>query len=378
MACASGWTNNMRVAIIGNHNWPINCSATPPYTGDFFVALLCKGLDEAGHNVSFVAPQFSYRPPNGKLLQMHCAFGKYPPSAYECEQAAYLQHEDELKHCDVVCDFSTNKTIVEQLFSQGFNNVCSPILGGSWNHPNPRHNVICFSETQKQRGLKGQTDYFDTLFPEMGGPNQTPINDAVVIHAGIDTDFYTPSNKKHDFYLWTGRWHPIRGYKLAIDIAIKSGIKLILAGENPEEALMTHQKECAHDAMKLAAGHSNISFAWLPAADNHHSAKRSLIQNAKGILLTTQFQEPFGFSQVEALSCGTPVLSTNYGSMPEVLGDCGVLVGNDVDRFCNHLHILDHFKKSDLRERAVRLFDYKVMTANYIKTFEDILKGKSW
>jgi glycosyltransferase involved in cell wall biosynthesis len=36
--------------------------------------------------------------------------------------------------------------------------------------------------------------------------------------------------------------------------------------------------------------------------------------------------EGFGFPLVESMSCETPVVSTNVGSVPEVVGDCGLIV----------------------------------------------------
>ncbi len=378
----------MKIAIIGSHNWPINNPATPPYTGDFFMALLCKGLDELGHTVSFVAPKGSYKPPNGFLIDMPAAHGKYPPSSFDCECAAYYENEQKLKDQDVVCDFSHTKFIAESLFKAGKKEVCSSILSG-WNYPMTPRNIIVCSEAQRIRGLTGDTDYANTLIPEMGGPRQRVITSAKVVHLGIDTDFYvstkqdenfhTPiGTEKNDYFLWMGRWHPVRGYKEAIEIAKATGINLIMAGEDPQEALMPHQRECCLEAQELAANCHNIVFRWLPANSVANAYKRKLLSNAKAFLLTTQYQEPFGLSQVEAMSCGCPIISTSYGSMPEVIGDCGFCVANDVKSFSNMIERVHLIDPEQCKKRAVKLFDYRVMAKNYEKLFSELVNGGSW
>ena len=50
------------------------------------------------------------------------------------------------------------------------------------------------------------------------------------------------------------------------------------------------------------------------------------IYNAADILIAPSLHEGFGITILEAMACGTPVISSNVSAMPEVVGDAGILV----------------------------------------------------
>jgi alpha-1,3-rhamnosyl/mannosyltransferase len=53
--------------------------------------------------------------------------------------------------------------------------------------------------------------------------------------------------------------------------------------------------------------------------------RRALYENAR-LLVQPSFEEGFGMPVLEAMTLGVPVVATNRGSLPEVLGDAGPLV----------------------------------------------------
>jgi glycosyltransferase involved in cell wall biosynthesis len=72
--------------------------------------------------------------------------------------------------------------------------------------------------------------------------------------------------------------------------------------------------------------------------------KLTLVQiyNAADILIAPSLHEGFGMTILEAMACGTPVITANVSAMPEVVGDAGVLVDPKdyqaiADAVC-HLH----------------------------------------
>lgn len=61
------------------------------------------------------------------------------------------------------------------------------------------------------------------------------------------------------------------------------------------------------------------------------------------------FCEGFGLPPLEAMQCGTPVISSNTTSLPEVIGDAGILLA-PTDRDSISQAMIDLYQKTDLRE----------------------------
>jgi glycosyltransferase involved in cell wall biosynthesis len=80
------------------------------------------------------------------------------------------------------------------------------------------------------------------------------------------------------------------------------------------------------------------------------------LYNAARFLAFPSLYEGFGLPPLEAMSCGTPVVATNAGSVPEVVGNAGLLVDpRDVDGWAEALARLwsDTALQEDLRTRGL-------------------------
>ena len=53
-----------------------------------------------------------------------------------------------------------------------------------------------------------------------------------------------------------------------------------------------------------------------------------LLQNARATLFPIEWEEPFGLVMIESMACGTPVIATRTGAVPEVIehGRSGIIV----------------------------------------------------
>lgn len=368
----------MKIAIVATHSFPI---PPPTHTGDVVILDLALALDEMGHEILLCAPEGTTIPPHGRLLPMPSSAGKAYPSAEECERRCLLDHYAALSSADVIHDFSITKAIAEEFLVRGRPATVSTALGGNWAHPRPPLNVCVWSEAMRGRALCGVTDYEGTPTPDLAGPSFPPIKDARVVPGGVDTDWYHPGVEKEDFVLWMNRWHPAKGYALAIEVArAMPKQQFVMAGEHPDREMFEYQRACALDAVRLAEGLANVRFEWLPADPDHHIAKRALYQRAKALLYSVQFQEPFGLSQVEALACGTPVIGTRFGSVPEVIENerTGFVCDNSVESISAAITWADTLSVRDCWIAARVRFDRRVMARNYLAAYEDAIAGRIW
>ena len=77
--------------------------------------------------------------------------------------------------------------------------------------------------------------------------------------------------------------------------------------------------------------------------------------NAADVFVYPALYEWFGLPPLEAMSCGTPVVVSNRFSLPEVVGDGGMLVQHSVNEFVKAVEMLltDELLWHDLRERGL-------------------------
>lgn len=360
----------MKIGIIASHSFPIPFANL--HTGDTVILNLAKELKLLGNQVTMYAPAGT---DFDNLKTMKCSYGKYPPSSEECEQSCHDTHKESLYNQDIIHDFSASKNIVKMMNDSGFSKTCCTLMGGPWMQYWETKNLIGWSDAHKDRIIRGKSDYENTLMSNLGA-NGKPNSSVHRVYGGIDNSFYTPTYNKKDYFLWMGRWHEVRGYKMAIELAKKTGIKLVLAGEHPDYEMFEYQRKCALEVPELIKGFSNIQTVYLPQDPHHHEFKRELYREALGFLYTVQFNEPFGLSQVEAMSCGTPVLATNYGSMPEIIKHnvTGFICENNINSFEDAINNIYKISYEDCRRQACN-FSIQNMAKSYLEVYRSIIES---
>ena len=100
------------------------------------------------------------------------------------------------------------------------------------------------------------------------------------------------------------------------------------------------------------------------------------MQEAKAILVPSAMGEPFGLISVEAMACGTPVIATPDGAIPEVIGPAGYLA-TTVDDMVKYVLRPKLTSSKNCRERA-ELFSRENMAKNYLKLYEEAIAGPGW
>jgi len=372
----------LHIALIGTNTYP-----TPPgvwpnvrYGGEVSTYHLAQSLDEMGHRVDLYAAPGSWKPPGGDLFYMRTSYGSATPWFWECEQEIYDLHKERMLSADILHDFSHTKRITENLmnFDQNYNHLSS-LWGSNWFHPSPPVNVVVWSEAMRQMGKKGMSGYETPRFEMKEWTGVGVLPESRVVWGGTDTDWYSPGpgpDGEDPYILWFSRFHPSKGYDIAIDLAKKLGFRLVLMGPTPEKALSPDHVQYGKHARELAAGSPNISFV---DGEGPADLKRAYIRGASAFLFPLMYLECFGLVMVEAMACGTPVLTLNYGATAEVVehGKTG-FVCDDVDKLAASLHHIDRIDRGYVRERTVRLFSRQRFAERYVDLYRRVMNGERW
>jgi glycosyltransferase involved in cell wall biosynthesis len=189
-----------------------------------------------------------------------------------------------------------------------------------------------------------------------------------VVYNGIDMDFYGLQEEKDDFVLFLGRAAPEKGWLRAIETAKRAGLHLVSA---VKIAHWTEEEEWERRIKPALPSDSEVM------GEITQEEKVDLLRRAKAVLFPIDWPEPFGLVMTEAMACGTPVIGTPRGSVPEVIadGETGWIVDVDdyVEQAAERLGRLSEIDPHVCRERVQRLFSKEAMVAGYERVFESVI-----
>jgi glycosyltransferase involved in cell wall biosynthesis len=188
---------------------------------------------------------------------------------------------------------------------------------------------------------------------------------AATIHHGIDVDAFGLHPAPRDHLLFFGRIHPDKGTATAIDVARRAGRRLLIAGIIQDERYFHDEVEPHIDGDRVR---------YVGPVDGANRA--DVLGAAHALLHLIDFDVPFGFSVVEAMACGTPVIAHRRGSMPELIdhGVTGLLV-RDVNVAVRAVGAVAGLDRAAIRASTIRRYDRLTMVERYAALYEAILSG---
>lgn len=191
------------------------------------------------------------------------------------------------------------------------------------------------------------------------------LNYVATIPHGLAVDEVPLGDGGGGYLAFLGRLAPEKAPDLAMEVAERSGMPLLMAGPIDE----------AH----------RDYFDWLmgrrpPGVDYLGPMERTdvwdLLGGATALLMPLRWDEPFGLVVAESLAVGTPVVAWNMGAMPEIVedGSTGFVVG-DVDAAVAAVGKLDQIERAACRRSAEKAFSVARMAADYADVYERLAAG---
>jgi len=185
---------------------------------------------------------------------------------------------------------------------------------------------------------------------------------AANIPNALDFSLYPAQPHRGDYLLFLGRMSPDKGAHRAIAVAREAGLPLKIAGKRSEPKEREYFDE-------FVAPHLVSGIEYL--GEVTHGEKVELLQEARVTLFPIEWEEPFGLVMIESLACGTPVIATRQGAVPEVIEDGRVgLIVDDYRAMTAKIEAADELDPMEYRHYVEERFSRDRMVADYVAAYE--------
>jgi glycosyltransferase involved in cell wall biosynthesis len=339
----------LKVAVLSPVWFPVPPSG---YGGiEWVVSLLADGLADAGHDVTLFASGDSHT-----RAKLECAFEEAPSERigqtfWELQHAVrcFSRHDE----FDVVHDHTglLGLGMGSLLPTPLVHTVHGPLTGQPGElyertvRMAPRAHLVSLSMNQRR--------------PKPDLPWLANVPNA------LDLSVYPYRRERGDYLLFLGRMSPDKGAHRAVTIALEAGLPLKIAGKNAEPA--------EHEYFdSLVRPHLGPTIEYV--GEVSHGEKVELLQHARATLFPIEWEEPFGLVMIESMACGTPVVATRWGAVPEVIdhGRTGIIV-DDWQHTAAALDEADALDSATMRREVEERFSPPRMVADYVAAYEAAL-----
>jgi glycosyltransferase involved in cell wall biosynthesis len=334
----------------------------PAYGGtESVIDRLARGLQDAGHEVRLWTTGDATCPvPRASVFDVSCrdSMGNV---VFELRHAieGYEWFDDQ--RCDVVHDHSLIGPLLPHVsmpvITTNHGPFENPELATIYRHTPAAIPIIAISRSQAAMA------------------RWSGIHVSHVIHHGIDVDEIPEGDGGGDdrgpYLLFLGRMSPTKGVSDAIDTAVATDSRLLIASKvsDPEE-LRYFEDEIAPRCV------DGIEYV----GEVGGTDKYRLLGRAAALLNPIRWPEPFGLVMIEALATGTPVITTPHGAAPEIVehGHNG-LVCADGAALVDAVRTVGQIDRHHCRRDVARRFSTTLMVRRHLDAYRQLLASHaSW
>jgi glycosyltransferase involved in cell wall biosynthesis len=158
-----------------------------------------------------------------------------------------------------------------------------------------------------------------------------------------------------------------KGVDLAIEISRRAGRRLIIAGNRGHAGESgRYWREVVEPQLK----ETHVEYV----GEVDDAQKDMLLGQAAGLVVPIRWDEPFGMVFIEALACGTPILSFARGALPEIVRD-GIegFLGQTVDELVTAAAHVGEIDRRNCRRRVENCFSVGRTVDDYERQYQELL-----
>jgi glycosyltransferase involved in cell wall biosynthesis len=340
----------LKIAILSSVWFPV---PPPGYGGiEWVVSLLAEGLVEAGHDVTLFASGDSHT--QAKLSYVYAE----APSQWIGRSHWELNHAlacyTRADRFDVINDHSglSGLALSGLVDTPTLSTVHGPLVGEAgdmYEHvASLVPNAKLISLSMNQRRPKPDLPWIANC------PN------------ALDLSMYPCKPHTGEYLLFLGRMSADKGCHRAIAVAMERDLPLKIAGKMQE----AKEREYFEQFVEPHLGIHGIEYL----GEVSHGKKVELLQDARATLFPIDWEEPFGLVMIESMACGTPVIATNRGAVPEVIehGRSGIVVEH-FRQMADAIEQADALDPLECRRYVEELFSPERMVADYVAAYREAI-----
>ncbi len=200
------------------------------------------------------------------------------------------------------------------------------------------------------------------------------------VHHGLAPEKFQLQEKKSDYFAFLGRIIEPKGVHLAIQAALKAGVKLKIAGKHYGQ---TEKDDYWQNFIAPHIDGEQIEYVGFLSTT---AEKQEFLGGARAMIMPSTWEEPFGLVVLEAFACGTPVIALNRGALPEIISPSvnGMVVDYEgdhekvVESLANSMKNIAELtgNASEIRNSFAENFTAEKMAAGYLEIYRKLIGGE--